>query len=105
MFEQFVSFPPEQKAAFVALFALALGFVFTKIPYVGQFLNQYRDSIALALGSALFAWLEGFVPDAFATVAILAGQLVLAIFAAFGVVVGVKNYLGHYGEKGITTLK
>ena len=98
MFEAFVTLPDQTKAGVILALAAGLSWLFAQIPIIGQFLQGYAGQIALALGSALFAFLEFQIPDAYSTITILVFQLALAILAALGVVVSVKHYRGNYAQ-------
>jgi hypothetical protein len=96
MFNDFVALPEPTKLGIILAITAALGYLFSLIPVIGQFLQGYAGQIAVVLGGVLISYVEQITPDAYANVAVLALQLVLAVLAAFGVVVSVKNARGHY---------
>ena len=84
-------------AVITALFYLAVRFLVAKIPWLGGFFDRYAKEWALALSVAFIGWLENALPSAYPDIAVLAVQLVLAVFAAFGF--GAK-FLANRGVKG-----
>lgn len=96
---QFVELPSDVKAGITAVVLVAVSFVFAKlltlIPQL-EFLEPFREPIALAIAVELIRVIQVAVPDAYGTVAILALQLVLAVLAVFGFF----NVLKERGVKG-----
>lgn len=84
----FVELPDPLKVAVTSFVLAAFSFAFAKlialIPFLA-FLEQYRQSVAMLAAVALIGWFQNAVPDAYAAVAILALQLVLAVLALFKV--------------------
>ena len=91
LIQSFVALPDEVKVTITALVLWAVSFAFSKllalVPALG-FLEQFREPLALAIAAALIGWFEAAIPDAFAGVAVLAVQLVLAVLAALGLFKG-----------------
>lgn len=86
--EGFVALPDEVKIGITSVVLFVVSFALAKlialVPFLA-FLNAYREPLAFAIAAALIEALQNVIPDAFAAVAILAAQLLLAILAAFGV--------------------
>jgi len=98
MFQDLIALPEDVKVGIVLALTAALGFLFSLIPTVGEFLQGYKSQIALVLGGVIISYIEQAVPGEFQTVAVLALQLILAVLASFGVVVAVKKFNGHYSN-------
>jgi len=99
MIEGFVQLPDELKIVITSLILAAVSFVFAKlialVPFL-SFLEQFRQPVAMAVAAALIGWFQNIVPDAYAAVAILGLQLVLAVLALFKV----GDVLKERGVKG-----
>jgi hypothetical protein len=84
----FVALPDDVKIGLTAVVVWVVSFFFAKllalVPYL-KFLEQFREPLALAIAAALIGVIETNIPDAYATVAVVAIQLLLAILAMFGV--------------------
>ncbi len=93
-----VEVPPEIQTGVTLVIAAVLGFLFSKIPVVGDFLQGYKGVIALALSSPLIAWISINTPDAYGNIILLLLQIVIAVFAALASVITVKHSLGHYSQ-------
>jgi hypothetical protein len=99
MIQGFVELPDELKIVITSLILAAVSFVFAKlialVPFLA-FLEQFRQPVAMAVAAALIGWFQNIVPDAYAAVAILGLQLVLAVLALFKV----GDVLKERGVKG-----
>jgi hypothetical protein len=84
-------------AAIVALVFAVVKFVAARIPWLGGFLAQYANEVALAVSAAFILWLENALPSAYPDIAVLALQLILAVLAAIGVI---EKFLARRGVKG-----
>jgi hypothetical protein len=95
----FVDLPGELELGITAVVLVAVSFGFAKllslVPFLA-FLGEFREPLAYAIAVALIGWIEAAVPDAFANIAIISIQLVLAILAFFGV----ANVFKEQGIKG-----
>lgn len=96
MFNQFVALPDNEKTFILLGITLILGYLFSLIPVVGTFLQGYKAQIALVLAGVVINYIEQQTPDAYASIVVIAIQLVMAVLAAFGIVVGFKGLRGHY---------
>ena len=95
----FVELPGDAKAGITAVVLVAVSFFFVKLITLFsflQFLEPFREPLALAISAELIGWVQNAVPDAYGAVAILAIQLLLAILAVFGFF----NVLKTRGVKG-----
>lgn len=84
----FVALPDPIKVSITALIVWAVAWLFAKVitlvPFL-SFLDPFKEPIALAIAAALIGAFEQAIPDAYAQVAIVGVQLLLAILALFGV--------------------
>ncbi len=84
----FVTLPADVRVGITALVVAVVAFTFAKVislvPFL-SFLESFREPVALATAATLIGWIESAVPDAYAQVAILAIQLLLAVLAVLGV--------------------
>lgn len=80
--------PEPIKASITAVVVYLVSLLFANLILLAPFLvflEQFKIPLALAIAMAVIAWIEKVVPDLYASVAIAALQLVLAILAVFGV--------------------
>lgn len=84
----FVALPDTLKVAITSVVTWGVSMVLTNlvllVPFL-QFLEQFKQPLSLALAAALIGVIEKAIPDAFAKVAVIAIELLLAILAMFGV--------------------
>ena len=92
---RFVSLPEPIKAAVTALVLTLASLLFANLivlaPFLA-FLAPYVTPLASAIAMALIAAFEKAVPDAYASVAIAAVQLLLALVAVF---TGISTLAAH----------
>lgn len=86
----FVPLPDAERTAFTALVVALVAWVFALIgnyvPWSVPFLEKYKMEISLALSGALIGWIENLLPSAYPEISVLVVQLILAIFAAYGLI-------------------
>ena len=84
----FVALPDSVKVGITAIVLWLVSIVITNlillVPFL-VFLEDFKQPLSLALAAALIAVIEKAIPDAYARVAVIAIQLVLAILAMFGI--------------------
>ena len=84
----FVSLPDTVRVGITAvvlwLVSIVLSNLILLVPFLA-FLEQFKQPLSLALAAALIGLVEKAVPDAYARVAVIAIQLVLAVLAVFGI--------------------
>jgi hypothetical protein len=96
MFQNFVSLPDTEKTFILLGITAVLGYLFSLIPVIGDFLQNYKGQIALVIAGVVINYIEQQTPDAYASIVVIAIQLVMAVLAALGVVVAAKNAMKHY---------
>lgn len=91
--QTFVALPDPVKIALTGAVVWIVSWLFAQliamIPWL-QFLEEFKEPLALAIAAALIGWIEAAVPDAYAGIAVAAIQLLLVILAFFGVGQGLK---------------
>lgn len=84
----FVALPDSVKVGITAVVLWLVSIVITNlvllVPFLA-FLEQFKQPLSLALAAALIGLVEKAIPDAYAKVAVIAIQLVLAVLAMFGI--------------------
>lgn len=90
----FAPLPDTVKVGITAVVLFVVSFFLAKllalVPFL-KFLEEFREPLALAIAAALIGWIESAVPDAYAQVAVIALQLILAVLALFGIGTTLKN--------------
>lgn len=88
MLAYFVSLPDGVKVGITAVVLAVVSFLLAKlialVPFL-KFLEAYRESLAMGIAIALIEAIQNAVPDAYAPIAVLALELVLAVLALLGV--------------------
>ena len=81
----------------LAILGLAIKYLTIYVPWLGDFLNKYKEEWALAVSGALITWLSNTLPGGeYEGVSILGVQLVVAII----VLVLTKLGLSRLGVRG-----
>lgn len=80
----FVELPNDTKVAIgsivLTVLSLAVAYISSVVPWLGEFLKKYKEEWALAVTAALIQWLQNLLPGgAYTDISTLSVQLVVAI--------------------------
>ena len=84
----FVQLDPTLKAGISAVILWVISWVIVQLVTLWkplQFLDQYKEQIAMAISAALIGWIESVTPDAYGSAVVAGIQFLLIILALFGV--------------------
>jgi uncharacterized protein YacL len=104
MFQAFVQFPPELQALIGVLVTFVISFLLVQIanviPWLSEYLGQYKQQIIVWLTGLIVSLIQGWlnlIPAQWEPVAILVGQLIVAVFA----VLGFFKFLANRGVRSL----
>jgi hypothetical protein len=95
-----VALPDQLQAAITLLVIFLVGWLFAKIavwvPWLGEFLGQYKDQVSMAVSSALVLYAQqvlNTIPAQFDPIVTIVLQLIVAILVFLGVPLAVFKFL------------
>ena len=104
MFQSFVQLPAELQALIGVLVTFVISFLLVQIanvlPWLSDYLGQYKNEIIVWLTGLVVSIIQGWlnlIPAQWEPVAVLVGQLIVAVFA----VLGFFKFLANRGVRGI----
>ena len=91
MFQTFVQFPAELQALIAVLVTFVISYLLVQVanawPWLGQQLGQYKQQIIVWFTGVIVSLIQGWlnlIPVEWEPVAVLACQLIVAVFAVLG---------------------